>query len=250
MTRFSRRLFHRNCLALAALGLAPAASAIGPGSKVRIGQIQTGGVWDSRPEAARRILWETGKRSSIDVGRDAAIVELHTSDIFQHPLLLLTGTGAFEPFSAESRGQLGRHLRYGGLLYVDGEHDDILFWESVNRELQLIFPQERIKDLPRDHVLFKSFFLLDKVVGRTEQKRPVQGIDLHDRTAVIMTRNDVLGALERDKLGSWKYECVPGGNQQRELAIRFTINLMMYATCLDYKSDQVHIPFIMKKKRR
>ena len=27
------------------------------------------------------------------------------------------------------------------------------------------------------------------------------------------------------------------------------VNLVMYALCLDYKSDQVHVPFIMKRRR-
>jgi hypothetical protein len=27
------------------------------------------------------------------------------------------------------------------------------------------------------------------------------------------------------------------------------VNLAMYALCLDYKEDQVHIPFIMKRRR-
>ena len=27
------------------------------------------------------------------------------------------------------------------------------------------------------------------------------------------------------------------------------VNLAMYATCLDYKDDQVHLPFILKRRR-
>jgi hypothetical protein len=27
------------------------------------------------------------------------------------------------------------------------------------------------------------------------------------------------------------------------------VNLVMYALCLDYKADQVHVPFIMKRRR-
>ena len=27
------------------------------------------------------------------------------------------------------------------------------------------------------------------------------------------------------------------------------INLVMYALCLDYKTDQVHVPFIMRRRR-
>jgi hypothetical protein len=27
------------------------------------------------------------------------------------------------------------------------------------------------------------------------------------------------------------------------------LNLVMYALCLDYKTDQVHVPFIMRRRR-
>jgi hypothetical protein len=27
------------------------------------------------------------------------------------------------------------------------------------------------------------------------------------------------------------------------------VNLVMYALCLDYKTDQVHVPFIMRRRR-
>ena len=40
-----------------------------------------------------------------------------------------------------------------------------------------------------------------------------------------------------------------GGERQREMAFRLGINLAMYALCLDYKADQVHVPFILKKRR-
>ena len=42
---------------------------------------------------------------------------------------------------------------------------------------------------------------------------------------------------------------VHGGEAQRERAIRFGVNLMMYALCTDYKADQVHIPFLLKRRR-
>ena len=38
----------------------------------------------------------------------------------------------------------------------------------------------------------------------------------------------------------------PGGEPQRELAFRLGINLCMYALCLDYKDDAVHLPLILK----
>jgi hypothetical protein len=40
---------------------------------------------------------------------------------------------------------------------------------------------------------------------------------------------------------------VPGGEAQRELAIRFGINLVMYALTGNYKTDQIHAPAILQR---
>ena len=40
---------------------------------------------------------------------------------------------------------------------------------------------------------------------------------------------------------------VPGGEQQREMAYRFGINLVMYVLTGNYKSDQVHVPAILER---
>jgi len=66
---------------------------------------------------------------------------------------------------------------------------------------------------------------------------------------VVYSQNDLGGAWARGQLGDWEYECVPGGEAQRELAVRAGINICMYALCLDYKDDAVHLPLILKKRR-
>ena len=69
------------------------------------------------------------------------------------------------------------------------------------------------------------------------------------RAAVIYSRHALGGAWARDDLGNPEYPVTPGGAPQREEAIRLGVNLVMYALCLDYKADQVHVPFIMKRRR-
>ena len=49
--------------------------------------------------------------------------------------------------------------------------------------------------------------------------------------------------------GNHDFMCEPGGERQRELAFRMGVNLVMYSLCLDYKTDQVHVPFIMRRRR-
>lgn len=233
--------------------------AIGPGVRVGIGQIKHGGNWDPRPEALRRLLWEIRKRTSIEVRRDATFVSLESDELFEQPFLVLTGKGEMPAWSEKARQNITRHLRFGGFLYVDAPSPEDPFTESVKREIELIrkslkgnqnYENPTFERVDTKHVLFKSFFLLKRVVGRHTYDTGVIGLDLDQRMVLAMTQNDVLGAYERDRLGNWVYACEPGGERQREMAIRFGVNLIMYATCLDYKSDQVHIPFILKKRRR
>lgn len=68
------------------------------------------------------------------------------------------------------------------------------------------------------------------------------------RALIVYSQNDLGGAWARDRFGQWLHEVVPGGEPQREQAFRLGVNLVMYALCLDYKSDQVHVPFIMRRR--
>lgn len=230
--------------------------AIGPLSETSVGVIRHAGTWDHRPEAVRRLLWETGKRTSINVARDRTVVSLdddgspESRALFWQPLLLLSGEGPLPAFSTAARARLERHLRYGGLLVIDAPSTTDPFLADAKRELAAVLPGAPLKRLAKDHVVMKSFFLLQRAEGRLRLDDQLEGIDLGDRTAVVVSANDLLGAFERDRFGTWRFECEPEGDTQRERAFRLGVNLLMMATCLDYKEDQVHIPFIMKKKRR
>ena len=109
---------------------------------------------------------------------------------------------------------------------------------------------QQVALVPREHVIWKSFYLLEHAEGRTVESPDLWGVVSEGRLAAVMTVNDLGGALARDNFGLYMHEVVPGGDAQRERAFRLGINAVMYALCLDYKADQVHIPFILKKRRR
>lgn len=242
-------------LSLAALPLAGAlwprrARAIGERSLISVGQLKHGGGWDDRPEALRRLLWEVKRRTSVNAARDAVPLALSDDEIFYQPLLVLTGHGSLPPLDDKARARLERHLRFGGMLWIDAPSPDDGFARDARALLDELVPPARLEPLPKEHVLFKSYFLVDRAYGRNEEETRVLALSTGERTLALLTQCDVLGALERDRFGTWRFECVPGGERQRERAFRFAVNVVMYATCLDYKEDQVHIPFIMKKSRR
>ena len=59
--------------------------------------------------------------------------------------------------------------------------------------------------------------------------------------------NDGAGAWAVDPQGRSAFAVVPGGEPQREMAMRFGVNLVMYALTGNYKSDQVHVPAILER---
>ena len=66
---------------------------------------------------------------------------------------------------------------------------------------------------------------------------------------IIPPPSSIAGAMARDELGRWEYDVGAGGDSTREMSFRMGVNLVMYALCLDYKDDQVHIPFILQRRR-
>ena len=89
---------------------------------------------------------------------------------------------------------------------------------------------------------------LPRPVGRVLGPAHLEAVNVGDRVALLYSRHDLGGAWARDNLGTWEHAVVPGGDPQREHAIRLGVNIVMYALCLDYKDDQVHAPFIMRRR--
>ncbi len=201
-----------------------------------------------RPTALRRMAWELTRRTSIAAELESVLLRPEDPRLFYHPLLVLAGADGFRPPSTAGQANLRRHLTYGGMLLVDSTEggEGSPFDLSVRDLLEKVLPGRPLRPIPRDHVLFKSFYLLDGPSGRVIRRPYLEGISVDDRFAVVYSHNDLLGAWARDDLGMWEMEVE---QRQREMAFRLGVNIVMYSMCLDYKDDQVHIPFILKRRR-
>jgi hypothetical protein len=246
-------LSRRSLLAAAgALALAPRASrAFGEASRFVPAVAQHGGAWDARLSGLRRLAWELQRRTSVEVLTDARPVPLSSPRLFDSPFLYFGGDGAFPALAAPEVENLRRYLTYGGLLLADANDgsDGGGFDASFRREMARVLPQAPLAPLPQEHVVFKSFFLLDVAPGRLLTKPHLDAALVGKRAAVLYSQNDLAGAWARDEGGSYAYDVSPGGEQQREFAYRVGINICMYALCLDYKDDAVHLPLILNKRR-
>ena len=249
----------RHFLATSALGLAGVAHGVGRDAEVGIALLKHGSGFDQRPTAVEQLMWEVSKRTSIDVRERPGLLTPDDPDLFRWPFLAWIGDGPCEPMSDAQIARLRRFVRAGGFLYVDDIATDDSFDVCARREIARLWPEAPLKTLDDDHTLYRAFFLFGgkpgsltppvKPYGRRARSDVFEGIDFDDRSPIIYGRNDLFGAYGRDDLGSWHLPVVPGGGRQRELAFRMGINLLMYATCLNYKRDQVHTVEIMRRRR-
>jgi len=122
-----------------------------------------------------------------------------------------------------------------------------------------------LEPVPHDHVLTKTFYLLDRIVGRTaigqtwiealpppdpndHVRRPARAGD--SVSPIIIASDDLAAAWAEDADGRPLYPLIPGGARQRELAMRSGINLVMYTLTGNYKADQVHAKDILERLTR
>jgi len=245
----SRRDFLRLLSAAGASALIPrGAWALGPSSKLVFGLLDYGPGSDPRPTALRRLAWEVVKRTSVEAELEAQHLSVDAPELFLRPFLVLAGAGALPPLSPAHAARLRTHLTYGGTLLIDSSEGGpgSPFDQSARAWAAQILPKAPLQNLPRKHVLYKSFYLLDEPSGRARRSPYLEGAELDGRFAIIYSQNDLLGAWARDDLGMWEHEVDP---RRRELAFRLGVNLVMYSMCGDYKDDQVHLPFIRKRRR-
>ena len=251
------RMNRRRVLQLLTLSAATVISpdpllAIGPSSKLDAALVQYTGNWNPRPNGLRKMLQEVEKRTSISVSTKPVNVKLSDRErLLEHPLLFWAGDGQVPALTEIERDNLKTYLRAGGMLVIDNTSGEKggAFETSVRQQLRLVMPNSPIQKIPRSHVLYKSFYLIPEPVGRVARVRTMDGIFDDDRALVLFNSNDMLGAWSRNNLGQHDFDVFPGGEKQREMSYRLGINIVMYALCLNYKEDQVHVPFILKRRK-
>ena len=173
--------------------------------------------------------------------------------------------------SAAAYGKLNDYLRTGGMILFDTRDGDVTGLSGSTtpegRHLQRLAAGLNIpplEQIPPDHVLTRTFYLLQDFPGRAvrapvwveaapadaEQVEGMPFRNLNDGvTPVIIGGNDWAGAWAVNANGAPLLPVGRGfaGERQREIAYRFGVNLVMHVLTGNYKSDQVHVPALLDR---
>lgn len=200
--------------------------------------------------AVRRWAWELTRRSSAPGRLAAELVRPGSAEMLEEPFCVWAGADDPGKLSSQALRGLRQYLRMGGMLLVDersNSPDAQVFSEGVKRELRRVLPESGIVQLPKQHVIFKSYYIIEEPIGRRQGPEYVEAIVRGKTAQVLFLNHDLLGALAR-RGDTWAHPMESNSSQAREYAVRFAVNIAMYVLCSDYKDDQVHAPFLMRRR--
>lgn len=239
-------------------------------SEVSLAYVLTGDAqMDEVSEAGLRGLSDVlTRRTSIEPSPPTG-VDLERDELAFFPLLYWPVSDRQPIPSADAYAKLNRYLRGGGMIVFDTADADIGGFGSSSpasvrlRDLAAPLDIPPLEPLPADHVMTRSFYLLQDFPGRynsrdvwveaSPQVEQVEGMpfrNLNDGvTPVVIGANDWASAWAIDRTGRPMLPVGRGfaGEQQREIAFRWGVNLVMHVLSGNYKSDQVHVPALLDR---
>jgi len=204
--------------------------------------------------APGRWSWELIQRTSAPAKLTPSHVRADATEITHDPFVYWSGSTAVAPLTGSEIAGLRRFFSLGGVMLVDDATPSNTgtpgaFGASARREIARVLPDTTPITLdPNQHVVFRSFYLLTRAEGRLSGAKSLDAIVRGGAAQVLFSSNDLGGALARSPSGMWEEPVTPGGEIQRERAIRLAVNIAMYVLCSNYKDDQVHAPFLMRRR--
>lgn len=159
--------------------------------------------------------------------------------------------------SPETYAALNTYINSGGMLFIDMRNGRKISQTLYNKNSALIklgnhLAVPLLSPLPEGHVLRKSYYLLskDNIAGRyksgdiwldignnADETLPEDERDSQYVARLLIGSNDWIGLWSDDSADIY----------EREKALRFAINLIMYALTGTYKQDQVHTKAILER---
>ena len=204
------------------------------------------------------------ERTSVEPGAPAGL-DLAKDELVFFPLIYWPVLASAETPPEAVLAKLNAYMKNGGTIFFDlredglgfdtlsgGPGDSTLALRRILAKLDI----PALEPVPQDHVLTRAFYLLQSFPGRYDQGQlwveaaDTQGANSGNAdgvTSLIIGSNDYAAAWAVDGSGQALYSPSPGGADQREMALRAGVNIVMYALTGNYKTDQVHVPALLER---
>lgn len=182
-----------------------------------------GGDWYQGQSPLPTFLQFIREETLIDVAPEPDVVELTSDKLFTYPFVFMSGHGNVR-FSEREARRLRRYLEGGGFLYID---DDYGMDEYIRRELQKVFPDKELQEVPFDHPIYHTHFDFPQGPPKIHEHdgKPPQGFGiLHEGRLVVYY------TYESNVSDGWEPPSVHNTpSEKRREALRMGANILTYA---------------------
>jgi hypothetical protein len=161
------------------------------------------------------------KESAISTSRRFHAVKLGSDEVFGHPLVIMTGEGAFE-LTDQERTNLRQFVERGGLLLASSGCSSPEWDRSFRREMSSVFPQNSLQKIGMIHPLFHTVYDITELKAKHGTPRPIEGVTLGGRLGVVYSQDGLNDTAHTQGC------CCCGGNEITN-CIQVNVNILAYA---------------------
>lgn len=170
-------------------------------------------------------------------------LDVDNDELSLFPVIYWPVTTGQTALTAATMNKIQEYLDHGGMILFDLQSSESLDNGTTNEDLRRLIGRLNIAPLeivPEGHALRRSFYLMDSFPGLIPDN-PLW-VEEKEDTRIADAGSVLIGSNQ------WAESWAKGaGTQQEEMAIRFGINLVMYALTGNYKTDQVHVKSILER---
>ena len=187
-------------------------------------QYNGGGDWYANLETSLPNLIEfTNKNLGTNINAEQAIVEVGNPEVFNYPLLHLTGHGNVL-FSLDEANNLRKYLESGGFLHIDDNYGMDKF---IRPQMKKVFPELDFVELPFTHPIYHQQYDFDNGLPKVHKhdEKPPQGFGL-----IFKGRLVCFYSYESDLGDGWEdFEIHKDSDATRLKALKMGANILQYA---------------------
>jgi hypothetical protein len=170
---------------------------------------------------ADHFLVTAEKESSISTSRRFHAVKLGSEELYNFPLVIMTGEGAFQ-LTQQERQNLKQFIERGGFLLASAGCSSPDWDRSFRKEMAAVFPEQSLVPLGMEHPVFHTVYDITEMRAKHGTPKPLEGVSLGGRLGVIYSQDGLNDTAHTQGC------CCCGGNEILN-AIQINVNILAYS---------------------
>jgi len=191
-----------------------------PDGIVQIANLVYAGTKSSRC-FSDHFLVKAEKESAISTSRRFHAVKLGSDDLFDFPMVIMTGEGEFV-LTEQERENLRKYCENGGVVLASAGCSSEPWDRAFRQEMATVFPGASLDPIGMDHPIFHMVYEIPVLRAAHGQPRPLEAVSFGGRLAIIYSRDGLNDTAHAHGC------CCCGGNEITN-AIEVNVNILAYA---------------------